>query len=252
MAKQSGILPIEGTLGNITFFKSADGFMVRQKGGVSGSKIANDPNFQRTRENNAEFGRAGKAGRLLRIAFRTTIQQAKDRRMISRLTTAMLRVIQLDATNPRGQRNVIDGEAELLLGFDFNLNGKMSQTFFAPYTATIDRVTGAATVSIPSFVPANMMGSPTGSTHFKLHVAAAAMAFEQGSYTAGNDASGYLPIDSTATAAINLNVALPPASTHPLFLVLCVEFLQDVNGIKYPLKNGAFNACAIVSVDGGV
>ena len=33
-------------------------FMVRQKGGVSGDKIATDPAFERTRENMAEFGSA--------------------------------------------------------------------------------------------------------------------------------------------------------------------------------------------------
>jgi hypothetical protein len=37
--------------------------------------------------------------------------------------------------------------------------------------------------------------------------------------------------------------------THPLFLALGIEFLQEVNGEKYSLKNGAFNACALVNVD---
>jgi hypothetical protein len=35
-----------------------------------------------------------------------------------------------------------------------------------------------------------------------------------------------------------------------LFLVLGVEFYQDVNGVKYPLKNGAFNALNITKVSG--
>src|ERR1051325_10753698 len=94
MAKQKGILPIEGTLGNITFFKSKDGYMAKQKSEVSADKIANDPAFQRTRENNAEFGRAGKGGKLLRTAFRPVIQKASDSRMVSRLTAQMIAVIQ--------------------------------------------------------------------------------------------------------------------------------------------------------------
>jgi hypothetical protein len=83
MARQSGILPIEGTIGNITFFKSKDGYMVRQKGGVPADKILTDPAFQRTRENNAEFGRAGKACRLFRNVFRVLVQKAKVHRFIS-------------------------------------------------------------------------------------------------------------------------------------------------------------------------
>ena len=34
MAKLNGILKIEGTLENLTFYKSADGHMVRTKGDV--------------------------------------------------------------------------------------------------------------------------------------------------------------------------------------------------------------------------
>jgi hypothetical protein len=38
----------------------------------------------------------------------------------------MVKVIQADATNSRGQRNVIDGEAEMLEGFEFNKNGRLA------------------------------------------------------------------------------------------------------------------------------
>ena len=45
MAKLNGILKIEGTLQDMTFYKSQDGHLVRTKGGVSGQRIANDPAF---------------------------------------------------------------------------------------------------------------------------------------------------------------------------------------------------------------
>jgi hypothetical protein len=48
MAKQSGIIQLEGTIDNITFHKSQDGYIAKKKGGVSGSRIATDPAFQRT------------------------------------------------------------------------------------------------------------------------------------------------------------------------------------------------------------
>lgn len=35
MAKQKGTFPMQGTLGNVTFFKSQDGFLVKQKSAVS-------------------------------------------------------------------------------------------------------------------------------------------------------------------------------------------------------------------------
>ena len=56
MGKLDGIIKIQGTLDNLTFYKSADGHFVRTKGGVSKNRIKNDPAFKRTRENGTEFG----------------------------------------------------------------------------------------------------------------------------------------------------------------------------------------------------
>ncbi len=250
MAKQKGIIKLEGTIGDITFHKSKDGYIAKEKSGVPATRIANDPAFQRTRENGAEFGRAGKSGKILRNALRGLLQKASDSRMVSRLTREMIRVLQADATSVRGQRNVIDGEVEFLEGFDFNLNAKLGTTLYAPYVATIDRVTGAATVSIPSFVPANLIAAPGGTTHFKIFSAGAEVDFTGEKAVTEMNESAVLPWDGTATAIINLAHALPANSTHPLFLALGIEFMQEVNGQQYPLLNGAFNAMALVKVEG--
>ncbi|MBS1667818.1 MAG: hypothetical protein JST58_10615 [Bacteroidetes bacterium] len=249
MAKQKGIIKLKGTIGDITFYKSKDGYLAREKGGVEASRIANDPAFQRTRENGEEFGRAGNAGKVLRNSMRGLLQHASDRLMVSRLTAKFIEVVKADATNPRGQRNVIDGEAMLLEGFEFNINGKLGNTLHVPFTASIDRATGTLKVDLPSFVPINMIAAPGGTTHFKVVSAAAAVDFEGGSFEADSNESGVMAWDEAPTAVINLANAVTAASTHPLFLSLGVEFYQDVNGTKYPLKNGAYNALALVKVD---
>ena len=250
MATQKGILKLEGTIGGITFYKSQDGFLAREKGGVSAERIATDPTFQRTRENGSEFGAAGKAGKLLRDSLRVILNGASDNRMVSRLTKKMVEVIQADITSTRGQRNVIDGEAELLEGFEFNINAKLGNTLYAPYTPTIDRVAGTLKASLPSFVPADYVAAPGGTTHFKIVSSGVAVDFENESFEMDSKASAVLAWDGTATAVINLTNAITANSTHPLFLVLGIEFYQDVNGVKYPLKNGAYNALSIIKVDG--
>jgi len=64
MARQKGIIKLKGTIGDITFYKtSQDGHLALEKGGIEKSRIESDPAFQRTRENGAEFGRAGKAAK---------------------------------------------------------------------------------------------------------------------------------------------------------------------------------------------
>jgi hypothetical protein len=250
MARQKGILPIEGTLGNITFFKSKDGFMAREKGGVSADKIANSPNFQRTRENNAEFGRAGKAAKLLRSVYRAMIQNAGDSRMISRLLGSMLQVIRQDAVSIRGQRNVLDGELEILQGFECNINSKLSTSFFAPFTAAINRVAGTLELSIPAYDPSVMLLVPAGATHYRLIASGAAINFENESFEVDIQPSAYLPFNNQLTAALTLTNTVAANSPNPLFLALSIEFVQDVNGQKYPLKNGALNAMAFVKIEG--
>ena len=251
MAKQKGIIKLDGTIGGITFYKSTqDGYLAREKGGVSAEKIATDPAFQRTRENGEEFGRAGKAGKLLRNAIRAMLQNASDSRMVSRLTQKMVEVVQADATNPRGQRNVIDGEAELLQGFEFNISGKLGTTLYAPYTSTIDRVAGTLEANIPSFVPLNMIAAPGGTTHFKIVSAGAEIVFDSETFVMDSNESAILPWDSTATAVLTLTNAVTANSTKPLFLALGIEFYQQVNGQMYPLKNGAYNALSLVKVSG--
>ena len=250
MAKQKGILPVQGTIGNLNFYKSRDGYLVRGKGGVDAERIATDPAFQRTRENGAEFGRAGKAGKLLRNAIRALSINASDSRMTSRLTREMVKVIQADAVSVRGLRNVIDGEAELLQGFEFNIGAKLQTTLYAPFTASIDRTTASMVVSIPPFVPLNMINAPAGATHFRLNAAGAEIDFEGNVYVVDVQNTIDLPWDNVLTSATTLTCVVTPNSIHPLFLLLSIEFAQSVNGSLYPLKNGAFNALSLVKVDG--
>jgi hypothetical protein len=252
MAKQKGILKLKGSIGDLSFFKTQNGYMVREKAGVDSKRIAEDPAFQRTRENNAEFGRATKAGKILRVALRPYYLNNADRRMIMRLTATMMRVIKADVVSQRGERNVIDGEAELLTGFDFNNRGRLSTTLFAPYTVEIDREEGELKLTIAPFVPQSMIAAPSGSSHYRIVSVAAEVDFEEGAYVVAHTHTAILPWDASPTEAIEHVNSVTANSQHPLFLVVGVEFYQEINGEMYPLKNGTFNPLSIVKVDGGV
>ena len=250
MARQKGIIKLKGTIGDITFYKTQDGHLAREKGGIDASRMANDPAFQRTRENGSEFGRAGKAGKVLRTALRALLLNSADGRMVSRLTQAMVKVIQADVTSVRGLRNVIDGEAELLAGFEFNIRGKLGTSLFAAFTATIDRVTGAIKVDLASFIPAHMIAAASGTTHFKIISAGAEVDFEAESFVATTSETAILPWDALPTVAISQTNMVTANSTKPLFLALGVAFYQEVNGQMYPMKNGAYNPLSLVQVSG--
>jgi hypothetical protein len=229
MARQKGIIKLKGTIGDITFYKTKDGHLAREKGGIDASRIANDPAFQRTRENGSEFGRAGKAGKILRTALRALLLNSADNRMVSRLTQSMVKVIQADLTSQRGLRNVIDGEAELLKGFEFNIRGKLGTSLFAPFVGKIDRAGGKIIVEIASFIPTNMIAAPTGTTHFKIISAGAEVDFEGETFVVANSETLILPWDAVATVDISQTNNVTANSTKPLFLALGIEFYQFVN-----------------------
>lgn len=250
MAKQNGIIKLKGTIGDIAFYKSQDGHLAREKGGVTASRIKNDAAFQRTRENMSEFGRAGAAVKLIRMAFRTYLVNLADNRMVSRMMREISRVIKADVTSTRGQRNVLDGELEMLTGFEFNQNSSLSSAIYTPYESSIDRAAGVLQVNIPAFVPNNMIAAPEGTTHIRLICAGAAIDFENGSFEAVTSESSIFEITPNEVPEIQLRNQIGANSTHPLFLVLGIEFYQQVNGLNYPLKNGRYNAMAFVRIQG--
>jgi len=249
MAKQTGIIKLKGTIGDISFYKSADGHLARTKGGVDANRIANDPAFQRTRENGSEFGRAGRGGKVIRNAIRVLLQNAKDKRVVSRLTKSLVAVTKTDTANERGLRTIEDGDMNTLKGFEFNVNGKLGSTLFTPYATTLDRATGDVGMTIAPFAPTVRIAAPGGTTHFKVVMGAAELDFPNETSTFESDETAILPYDGADTAAIALSVALTANSVLPILQVVGIEFYQEVNGQMYPLKNGAFNALSVAQID---
>ena len=247
MARQNGILKIKGTIGGITFYKSQDGHLVREKGGVSGDRIASDPAFIRTRENGAEFGAAGKAGKILRDNLRPMMLNASDNRVTSRITKVMTDMLKLDTANQRGSRTPADGLATaggkaLLKGFNFNIKSILGSVLFKGFN--VNPVTGE--ILINAFVPINDLAFPAGATHVTLTSCYGNIDFSDGTAAVGLSSPLNLPINATLT-----NVSLMPLGPGGAGIkvyLLKVEFFQMVNGLQYSLKNGAYNALSIVEV----
>ena len=250
MARQEGLIKLKGRIGDLTFYKNKDGYQAREKGGVSASRIANDPKYQRTRENGAEFGRATKAGKLFRTAFKTLTSQLADKRISQRLMKEMLKVIQADSINDRGLRQVLDAEVELLNGFEFNVNGKIGSTVNLPYATSIDRVTGVASITLPGFNARDFISAPTGATHLKFIAAAAVIDFEAEVFELSVAESAMISTKEVSVLGIDLTCNLSPANVKPIFLLLGISFFQQVNGRDYSLSNGAFNGLELVLTKG--
>jgi hypothetical protein len=253
MAKQCGIIKLTGTIGGITFYKTKDGYFARTKGGVTGERFQTDAKFTRSRENASEFGRAGAAGGVFRKALKGVFAGATDRQSNGRLTRVLMEVLQGDTIHARGQRRIQDGNLNLLRGFEPLGGAPLSATLAASFRGAIDRHTGTATIQMPTFDPSRDIEAPAGATHFNLVAVRVKADFEARisdvtsrstsimSVSGGRQPAWNPVLDSTGTIPANL----------PIILMLGIQFYQKVNGMLYPLANGAHQALTIIAVDDG-
>lgn len=248
MAKVNGIIKIEGTLDDLTFYKGKEGYLVRRKGGVDKRRIENDPAFARTRENGTEFGHCATSGKILRRAVTPLLKKAKDNTVVGRLVKTMSTVKNTDVTSIRGQRKVKVGLATpegkaLLKGFDFNSKANLSSVLLAEYS--LDPATG--TVDIPQVIPTENMVSPSGATHLSFTCGFLDLDFETEIKDLQRSPVMNLPINGTATD-VNLVPAAVPVGIGNQLYFLQIEYFQEINGIQYPLNNGAFNVLNTIEV----
>jgi hypothetical protein len=246
MARQNGILKIDGTLENLTFYKTQDGNLVKTKSGVSGDRIANDPNFQRTRENGAEFGNAATAGKMLRDSVRNLMLNASDNRVTSRITQVMTDIKNMDATSVRGKRTVAIGVGvaagrALLKGLNFNDAAILAGVLYKPYA--VNTTTGVITIA--GLVPQTDVAFPTGATHLSITGAMGNVNFATGVFDVKLTNVQNLAINATSTAVTLTPTALP-AGTGTKIFIMKIEFFQLMNGVQYSLKNGTYNSLAII------
>ena len=248
MARQTGVLQLEGNLGDLCFYKTKHGFFVRSKGSISKARIKSDPAFQRVRENNSIFARAAHAVKVFRAAFRPLLNRSGDSGLTGRLIRTMMHVLQADEVNPRNKPTVKDGQPSLLEGFEFNLAAPLSKKLNAPFTPSIQRARGSMVVRIPSFSPAHMISAPAGATHFRLFSGGAAIDFESSTYKLETAETKSLPISEETTPPFRLTQKVSPGTKEPLFLLLGIQFVNIVNGKQMPVADGRYDAMAVVKV----
>lgn len=248
MAKSNGILNIEGTVENFTFFKRDGKSFVRKKGGIPKDRIMNDPKFVRTRENISEFTHSANAGKMLRTAIGSLVFKAKDNKLSSRMMQTMSKVKNTDTFSPRGQRNVATGIAtpegkEYLRGFDFNQGAPLKSVLFAPFA--LDTATGIITFT--NLLPAEQLQFPKGATHFSLQSALLLLDFETGISQTSFSNVNNLPLNLASSSPTLLPSSVPTGSGQTFFL-LHISFYQEVNGTQYSLKNEDYNVLTILEV----
>lgn len=250
MAKQESFIKLQGKVGDLSFFKTKNGYQARVKGGVSADRIKNDPAYQRTRENNVEFATVSATAKNIRDVLRTMILQTRDPKMATRLSSRVFRMMKADATSLRGERKVTVGSFGILKDFNFNEAASLNNTLFVTAVPSINRTTGVVELSVPEIKPEVHLTKPKAATHFRLTAGAALISLDQDVEPSNLQLalSDYAPITGTLPAMV-LTSTLPANAVSPIVLVFGISFYQEVNGVYYSLINGSFNTLCVVAVD---
>jgi hypothetical protein len=155
MAKLKGEFSFTGPLGNLSAYKrkDMDEVILRVKGGPTGTQIKNDPAFDITRRNNAEFGGRGTSSKYIRKAIQP-VRNLANSNFTSQLVKLAGAFLLLDTESEFGKRNYeFTKNPQLFNGFNLNKGVLFDTIVRNPVHATISRDTISASADIPALLP---------------------------------------------------------------------------------------------------
>ena len=235
------------TKSNLSITETKNGVSIKKKSNTLARRIESDASYERTRENNAEFGRALKASSLFSDAFRLMIPPHIRRDVMPRLQAVFMKVIQADAVNERGLRQVAQGDPDLLHRFEFNSKRGLKRTLIQDGATIIDRAAGTMKVEIPAFSPL-LLEKPQNATHLRLTIGGAAIDFGNERISNAYVSGEHLLITKAPFAPQSLEVNVEAGSTHPLFMVMGIEFFELLHGRMTSFRNRAYDAVQVLAV----
>jgi hypothetical protein len=256
MSKQVGLVKLKGNMDGISFFQSEGQHLARMANGPSKERIRTDARFERTRENNNEFGGSAGMTKAFRQAFAPVISMA-DARFTSRLI-GTFKEINLQGAGARGKRPItLSQHGVHLTNLEFNVNRSVSNLFTGLITATNSNDRHTATITIDDVLLRKVVKVPEGATHVQFTQAIGVLS----DYVFNEALKRYIPVDASVdklsmvtdsafisiadTPVLNLsiNTVLPGAIVlnGDVSVVQCfgVAFYQDVVGQYYPLPQGS-------------
>lgn len=218
---------------------------------VNRRRVLNDPVFELTRQNNAEFGRACKANRLLRHAFALAMTNKADRYVSGRLTKTMFNILQSDSVNDRGERRITKGALGLLEGFNFNRDTSLQNVLRGPYSITINPEETQATISFPSFMAKTMIETTSGANACMLTAIGASLNLEEETWPVDPVQTDIWDIIRHPRETMQLQIPVPDhKSTHAIIIALGIEFFHEIR-CRYQPVDKKHNALAVVKVFAG-
>lgn len=236
MAKQTGIIKLKGTIGDINYYESKNGgHLARAAGGGYQKGSKGKESMLRTMENASEFGRCSKTKKAFRIALAPFLCVRKDGALHGRMVQLFTKLKDLDPVNSRGNRYVARGlEAlkgiEMLRSFVFTPSCNVTEVLAASLHYDFD----SRTLSVTNFDIKNV-GFPSGATHMALTLGLLHFDFDTLAYRLKNSVPLYIDKNYSATS-FEINTELPEVDGWAV-AVLGMKFYQRVESTYYLFKS---------------
>lgn len=236
MARQKGIIQLEGTLGGINFYIRKGKPVARKAGGgFNGKAIKTSPTMVRVRENNTEFGHCSKVKKCLKIALHPFLHSYREGTLHGRMMQLLQQIKVCDTLSERGKRNIGNGLASpmgklLFRQFAFTPKRSVSNTLLGTGTFDWDRFS----YTMRDF-DVKKVRFAASATHFE--VCLGVLFFDFTNLNSQLFLSAPLLVGRDYTDdQFSLSPIAPTVGEGFPFAFVGLQFYQEVNGILYLLQ----------------
>ena len=247
MAKVKGIIQLNGTIGDINFYTRKGVLLARKAGGgFTGEAIRTKESMVRVRENGSEFKGCMQSVQFFKIGLQSFLSTFKDGTLHQRLVQLFTQLKDLDLIAARGSRTVFGGlqtTAGQQLLTSYLLTSGAGLKDLLRHTIHFDWTTG---FSIPDF-EGKRLSFPSGATHLALQLGYLSLDFENHTFSFSSSDAVYLDRKEVGTVIIP---APPLVAAEGIKVgVVFARFVQEINGVFYPLKSENSVVLEVVSCE---
>jgi len=251
MAIQKSDIKVEGNIGGLNFYRSADQYRVRQRASKKSkgeiAKIA-----ERSNENAMEFGRASSFAKIFRSGLKTAMglhyQLFNVSTNFNRLTKRSNLVLKADGVNKRGHRSILPANLVLFKNFSLNSNSSLKDVFLLPFDISYDGANHETKISIPSLSPQVHLDLPENTSYFAIHLVLSKINHDSLDITTKYCNSELLAVKEQIAAFDLSNSFENIGQTESILVVIGVSFYKDTAGYPVPMTDPNYNSLDVMDV----